>query len=166
VSEAPVIRSGTDQVHSSVLLDATDSGRRLLQNGVVFLGVVGLMFAGAVLKKSIDGTAGAIGGTVAALSVLSMLTAFLIQIRWDVTYKGHRVRFENDPFRGERLSVDGKRIATGGLGRQTVLRGAIPDGDGAGDLLTATCTAGYVSFQCRIVVEPAPAAAAPDPGTR
>ena len=138
-----------------VLLDATNSTQRAAQLGVVFVGILFLAMAGPVLKKSITGPAGIIGGTFAIVGLGVMALGFAIQVRWDVTWKGHPIRFENDPFRGERLTIDGRRVATGKTGRNVTMRAAIESGEGAGDQILATSVAGFTKFQCRIVVEPA-----------
>ena len=79
-------------------------------------------------------------------------------IGWDVSYKGHRIRFENDACFGERLLIDGQLVDRGGVGLQMVLSGTIASGDGAGDIIRATSHAGPVTFSCRIVAKsPSPA---------
>ena len=81
-------------------------------------------------------------------------------IAWDVTYKGHAIRFQNDPCFAERLSIDGQLVARGGVGYVMVLSGTIPSGDGAGETIRATSRAGVLSFSCRIVaISPGPAEA-------
>ena len=74
-------------------------------------------------------------------------------IGWDVPYKGHRIRFENDACFGERLLIDGQLVDRGGVGLQMVLSGTIASGDGAGDIIRATSYAGPVTFSCRIVAK-------------
>lgn len=137
-----------------VLLDSTDRARRLLQHGAIWLGIGFLIVAGAVLKRSIEGSAGAIGGAAAGAGLLVMASGFAVRQKWTLDYKGHQIRFQNDPFRGERLFIDDRMLAKGGLGRRMVLLAVVPGGEGAGDRIVATSDAGFTSFRCRIVAEP------------
>lgn len=142
------------------LLDRTDRARRVLQLSVVWIGVALLFLAGAVLRESIQGRAGLIGGSFAVLGLAVMASGLLIKVRWDLDYKGHRIRFDNDPFTGERLFIDDVKVAKGGIGLRMVLTGVIPAGEGAGDVITAIAEAGLWKFRCRIVAEEA---GAPEP---
>jgi hypothetical protein len=72
-------------------------------------------------------------------------------IGWDVSYKGHTIRFENDPCSGERLYIDGQLVDRGGVGIRMVLSGKVASGDGAGDIIEATSRAGVPTFHVRIV---------------
>src|SRR5262249_51496904 len=80
--------------------------------------------------------------------------------QWEVQYKGRTIRFENSPFLGGRLNVDGMRIARGRPNWVPEVRGTIPAGPGAGDEVRALCETGLFTFRCRISVTgdgPAPA---------
>lgn len=68
----------------------------------------------------------------------------------------HRIRFENDPLRGEQLFIDGQLAARGRLGLLTALEAVIPDGAGAGDRIVAICEAGLMRFRCRLRAESEP----------
>lgn len=133
------------------LLDATSRGRRALQVSVVYLGVLVLMVSGVVIRKS-PGVPPA-GGIGAIVGLMLIGVGFFIPVRWQVTYKGHAIRFENDPFRGERLFVDGRKVATGKRGSHTELTATIQANDGAGDRVIAVSDAGQLKFRCRIRVE-------------
>ncbi len=132
------------------LLDAADTSRRLVQTVLPIAGTL-LGAAGVAMWVRADGgpSGVAISSTVIgiALIVLSLRTV----IAWDVSYKGHAIRFQNDPCFGERLYIDGQLVARGGVGLLMVLSGAIPSGEGAGDTIKATSRAGVFSFSCRIV---------------
>jgi len=135
------------------LLDATDTGRRVLQNGLVFDGILMFVVAGVLLRGP-DNLSLA-GGVVAAFGVVSLIVAFFVKLRWTVVYKGHTIRFENDPYRGERLFIDDDLVAKGGLGVRMVLQDSIKQGAGTGDRITAVSEAGLVRFRCRITATPA-----------
>jgi hypothetical protein len=83
---------------------------------------------------------------------LVILGGFVRQ-RWEVSYRGHRVQFDNGMFTGERLFIDGRCVARGGFGYRMELRGTITDGDGAGDQIMALSEAGLLQFRCRIIAE-------------
>jgi tRNA A-37 threonylcarbamoyl transferase component Bud32 len=149
------------------IFEATDRDRRLWQHGMILTGVVliGLAAVIAVVGQSLNPilfAPAAIGLALAALAAAE-------RQRWDVPYKGRTIRLENSPLTGERLYVDGVRVARGGFGRVSELRGTIPPGPGEGDEVRALCEAGLFHFKCRISVseggsrppEPAPGTAAP-----
>jgi hypothetical protein len=98
----------------------------------------------------------AIGLVLIAVSLRSV-------VAWDVTYKGHAIRFQNDSCFAEQLYIDGQRVARGGVGYVMELSGTIPSGEGAGETIRATSRAGVLSFSCRIVaISPGPAEAGHD----
>jgi hypothetical protein len=142
-----------------LLLDVTDSTRRPLQHGAVFAGVVVLLIAGAVAKRP--------GGIAPALWMIAIglalfgVAAFIRQ-KWAVTYKGHDVRYENNPFLGEKLFIDNKLVGKGKTGYRSEIRGVITTGDGAGDAIVARTEAGVLTMHCRITARaPAEADAIP-----
>lgn len=138
------------------LLDATDKSRRLLQHGLILAGIGLLALASFVVE--VPGLF-----ALAIAMILFGLALFLvtarIKQRWQVDYKGHAIRFENNPFAGERLFIDNERVAKGGLGYRLELRGTIKTGDGVEDRIVAQSTAGLVTFRCRILAEHADLAA-------
>lgn len=81
------------------------------------------------------------------LIVMSLRTI----ITWEVSYKGHAVRFQNDPCLAERLFIDDQLVARGGVGLHMVLSAPLTSGAGAGEIITITSRAGLFSFSCRIV---------------
>jgi hypothetical protein len=133
-----------------ILLDASDSRRRLLQQGLPLAGA-GLLLCGIGVLVSSAGRGWLVGGVLITLGVLAVAAAPALLVSWEVDYKGHRIRFENSPVFGERLFIDGERISDGPLGYAKTLRGVIRSGDGAGERITAQSTAGLFQFRCRIV---------------
>ena len=100
------------------------------------------------------------GGGFGAASVVTTIAGVLLivlplrtVIGWDVFYKGHTIRFENDPCSGERLLIDGQLVDRGGVGLHMELSGAIASGAGAGEVIHATSFAGIPTFRVRIVAE-------------
>ncbi len=139
-----------------VLLDTTDRTRRVLQHGAIFAGILLLLVTLRFLDPP-DRQPRAVA--TAAVGVTLLVLATRISQRWDVTYKGHQIRYVNNALTGERLWLDGRMAGKGKLGIKSEIRATIADGDGRGDAIVARSTAGLVSFQCRIeVVPPDPAA--------
>jgi hypothetical protein len=143
----------------TLLLEVADTRQRPIQTIVPMAGVL-LGAAGVAMWVRAGGGASvmAVSSTVIgiALIVVSLRTA----VAWDVSYKGHAIRFQNDPCFAERLFIDGQLVARGGVGYVMVLSGTIPSGEGAGETIRATSRAGILSFSCRLVaVPPGPAEA-------
>ena len=133
------------------LLDATDTRKRLMQHGATLAGV-GLLGAASFLV----GRPGLLGAGLVCIALglgLFAVSASVSQ-RWQVTYRGHPVRFENNPFRGERLYIDGELVGRGKIGFESELRGTIRSGAGAGDQIVSRSRAGLLTFRCRILAEP------------
>ena len=135
-----------------LLLDVTDRTRRLLQHGAVFAGVAVLLLAKAAANRT--------EGLVLTLSMMAagfalFVVAAVIKQKWTVAYKGHDVRYENNPFLGEKLIIDNRPAGKGKIGFRSETRGVIPAGDGAGDTIIARTVAGFVSFRCRITAQAA-----------
>ena len=142
------------------LLDVTDKTRRLLQHGAVFAGVAVLLLAGAAANRP-GGLALALWMIAAGLALF--VVAALIKQQWSVTYKGHEVRFENNPFLGEKLFIDGALAGKGKIGFKSETRGAITTGDGVGDTVIARTDAGLLTLRCQITAQTADAAGSVPP---
>jgi tRNA A-37 threonylcarbamoyl transferase component Bud32 len=146
---APVALAAPGERVWRQIFEAVDRDRRLWQHGMILTGLVLVGLAAAV---------GIPSGSYLILFAPAVIGLALIAVggferqQWDVPYKGRTLRFENSPFTGERLFVDGVRIATGGFGLLRELRGTIPEGPGAGDEVRALCEAGFLRFGCRISV--------------
>jgi len=139
---------------AQVLLDAVEHRRRLLQHGLALLGVVLLLASGAAFLQTRG--VSATGSVAAVLAIVAIASGLRMKIRWTVPYRGHEIRFENHPIRGEALLIDGVTCDRGRIGLWNRLQGVVPSGDGAGDLITAESEAGLFAFRCRILAEPAP----------
>ncbi|GEM_PF-5916689 len=133
------------------LLDVVDRKRRLLQHGCVFTGVFLLILAGVTMSKP----GPRVRPLVAAGVGLALIGASMfVRICWDVSYKGHPIRFENNPLRGEQLFIDGELVGRGGLGIRMVMQATVKSGEGAGDRIEAHSVAGLLSFHCKIAATP------------
>ncbi|HEX9886590.1 MAG TPA: hypothetical protein VGA70_08885 [Longimicrobiales bacterium] len=133
------------------LLDVTDTRTRIVQQG---LGVVGGILVAAGATVLITGSAPTfvgLGATVAAI-ILVVVTAGIKQ-RWEIEYRGHRIRFENSPVTAERLYLDDGLVARGGFGAMMELRAPIRVGDGAGETIVALVNAGQLRFRLRLFSE-------------
>lgn len=138
------------------LLDASETKQRLIQHGAALAGIV-LLLAALVAFASPPAGLNVIGGIAAALGLGAIILGLRVKIGWQVRYKGHTIRFENDPLVGEQLYIDDARVARGHLGYRIVLHAAIPNGNGAGDRIESVSMAGLLRFRCRITATPAAA---------
>jgi len=136
-----------------VLLDATETRRRLAQQGLALAGAVAIV-TGVLVLVSSQGAVRALGGLAVASGALLLVAASRVLVRWEVLYGGHVVRFENSVVFGERLVIDGERITRGALGYRKVLEGAIRRGARAGYRIRAESVAGVLRFRCKLTVEP------------
>ncbi len=136
------------------LLDASETKQRLLQHGATLAGFLLLLIALAAVARP-GGGLNIVAGIAAALGLAAIILGLRVKIRWQVRYKGHVIRFENDPLIGERLYIDGERVGRGYFGFHVVMNAAIPNGNGAGDRIESVSNAGLVRFQCRITATPA-----------
>jgi membrane-bound ClpP family serine protease len=134
------------------LLDASDTGRRLLQQGLALAGAA-LIVAGVVLMVTGDGAMRGLGAIAVVAGVGSLFAASSVLVRWEVPYGGHIVRFENSVVFGERLVIDGERFTAGVLGYRKVIEGEIRRGSRAGTRIRAESVAGVVRFRCKLSVE-------------
>jgi hypothetical protein len=133
----------------TVLLEAADTQRRLIQTIGPIAGTL-LGAAGVATWVSAGGGPSAIAASSTAIGLVLIVVSLRTVIGWDVSYKGHAIRFQNDPCFAERLYIDGQLVARGGIGLVMELSGVIRSGEGAGDTIRATSRAGVFSFSCRI----------------
>lgn len=132
------------------LVDVTDRRTRLTQMASV-----------AVASAFLGLGAGMIGGpgsvwvppVVLATGAALLALAATVRQRWEVDYKGHRVRFENSAVLAERLFLDEGLVARGGVGRMMEMRAPIRVGAGAGETIVALSEAGLTSVRLRLFVE-------------
>ena len=134
-----------------VLLDEETRARRLLQV------ITQASFVPSVLM---GGMMVGVGGTFATIGVIFLAACLVLVVHelrnplgWEVTYKGHRIRFHNHPVFGERLYIDGTLADRGRFGFEVTLRGTIEQGLGAGERISAHIRATFTRLACRIVSE-------------
>jgi hypothetical protein len=139
---------------TETLLDASDTGRRLLQQGLALTGGAALL-AGVLVLAMMHAAHRAVGGLAIAAGVVLIVAACCVLVQWEVRYEGHIVRFENSVLFGERLVIDGERVTRGALGYRKVLEGTIQRGSKAGRRVRAESVAGPLRFRCRILIESA-----------
>jgi hypothetical protein len=157
-SKAPDRATGDE----TLLLEAADSRRRLIQTLLPITGTL-LGAAGVAMWVRAGGGPSVIAFSSTVVGIVLIVVSLRTVIAWDVSYKGHAIRFQNDPCSGERLYIDGQLVARGGVGLVMVLSGTIPSGEGAGETIRADSRAGVLSFSCRIAaVSPGPAEAGHD----
>jgi len=133
-----------------VLLHAHQTKRRLAQNAIPLAGTA-LLLAGIAVLTGTPARAPGITAVVAGAALMALSPRLLVS--WELTYKGHAIRFENNVVFGERLYVDGRRFTNGMLGYRKTLQAVIRTGDGIGDRIVAESDAGLTIFKIRIVAE-------------
>jgi len=136
----------------TVLLDARATGRRLLQVFTQAAPIPITVLGISVLARP------TIGSTSIALLLFAVVAVLVfVEIRfplgWTVSYKGHRIRFQNHALFGERLYLDDVMTDRGRVGFNVTLRGTIESGAGAGERITAHVTSQFTQIKCRIVAE-------------
>lgn len=95
-----------------------------------------------------------IGMLVIGSAVALLALAASVKQRWETTYKGHHIRFENSPILAESLYLDGGLVARGGVGKKMELRAPIRVGEDAGSEIVALVDAKMLSFRLRLFVQP------------
>jgi hypothetical protein len=136
----------------TVIIDGRSRARRILQQATPMAGAF-LMVAGMV-SSAVTGSDSRIWALLAgSVGAIVLISSFWLTLDWQADYKGHRIHFQNHPFLGERLYIDGVQVAKGGLGLRKTLRGTIEQGDGAGERITADSVAGPREFSVRVVAQ-------------
>ena len=125
----------------TLLLEVADTRRRLIQT-IVPMGGTLLGAAGVAMWVRGDGGPSVVAVSSTVIGIALIVVSLRSVIAWDVSYKGHAIRFQNDPCFAERLYIDGQLVARGGVGLSMVLSGTIPHGEGAGETIRATSRAG------------------------
>src|SRR5689334_19271915 len=136
----------------TILLDAHETRRRLLQNSLPLAGIALVLAGSAVIIGPPH--ANLQGFLAVGVGLLLMAWAPRVLVQWAVEYKGHSIRFENSVIFGERLFIDDTRITSGIFGYRKSLQGVIRTGEGKGDRITAESEAGLTIFKLRLLVEP------------
>lgn len=140
--------AGVSVAGETVLLDAVDRRVRALQHVTILLGIFLLFTGGAIAMRQGAGPR-ALAALGAGLVVIA--SAMFARQRWEVEYRGHRIRFENGPTTAEQLFVDGRLVGRGGFGRVRTIATVLP----SGERITAVSRADLLSFGCRIVARAA-----------
>ena len=144
-----VKRSSAAAAEGVVLLDASDTRRRLTKQALV---LVSAAFTVSGVVAALGGAARWTGLALVVAGLLILVVASRLVVRWEVHYVGHVIRFENSVVFGERLYFDGVRSSAGALGYRKVIEATIARGTSAGERVRAESVAGLVRFQCRITV--------------
>lgn len=133
------------------ILDVTDSRIRPLQGLCLAIsgGLTGL--AASIGMNSGGSLIPAIVAGVVGLGLL--VVAASIKQRWEILYRGHKIRFENSPVMAERLYLDDGLVARGGLGSKMEMRAPIRVGEGVGEEVMALSDAGMLKVRLRIYIE-------------
>lgn len=134
------------------LLDERQTAKRLLQHLPILLGIALLIGTSALVNNRPTFNWGL---ATLGLGLASLAVSGFIEQRWEVTHKGHRIRYRNNPYFGEKLFVDDRPAARGKVGTKSEMRALIASGDGQGDTIVTQSEAGLVQFRCKIFVEPA-----------
>ena len=136
----------------TVLIDGHARGRRIAQQlapmGAAFV-TVGALSALGIAPAAYH--AWCWGAALAGLIAFGL--ALRLTLDWNTTYKGHAIHFQNHPVRAERLFIDGRKVASGGMGVRRTLQGTIERGEGAGERITAESVAGPREFRVKVVAE-------------
>ena len=134
-----------------VLLDEETRARRLLQVITQASFVPSVLMGG--LMVSVGGTFATIGVIFLAACLVLVIHELRNPLGWDVSYKGHRIRFRNHPVFGERLYIDETLVDRGRFGFELTLRGTIEQGPGAGERIRAHISATFTRLACRVVAD-------------
>ncbi|HEY1306910.1 MAG TPA: serine/threonine-protein kinase [Vicinamibacterales bacterium] len=151
----PARRPASAQTVASLLkveiLNETTLWRRIVQN--VLISLTSLVLPGLMLVTRSRGRNVGVGLTLVAVSAVGCIAALRFHVGWNTTYKGHRIRFDVHPLKGERLFIDERLVDRGRIGFSVMTRGTIESGEGAGERITAESTCTFVRISCRIVAE-------------
>jgi predicted Ser/Thr protein kinase len=154
---AQLAASGATESGARLLLDETDRAARRYQHFFEIGGFISIQFGLiiAVIVFAVNMPALLpIPIALGASGVGALVAAGRIRQQWEIDYLGHSVRFENSVYTSGRLMIDGKTMASGGIGFRTELSARIPNGPGAGDRIVVKTHAGFLSFRCQLFVEP------------
>jgi hypothetical protein len=141
-----------DAPHVHTLLDETDTAIRARQHASIFAGLFLLALSRALVENSSTS-----GFSIIAIGVAMMLFVLgaTSDQQWELEYQSHRIRYRNNPLRGERLFIDDRVAARGKFGYRTEMRATLPN---SGETLVVQSEAGLLRFRCHIFVESASSA--------
>ena len=141
-----------DAPHVHTLLDETDTAIRARQHASIFAGIFLLLLSRALVESS--STSGFSMIAIGAAIMLFVLGATSDQ-QWELEYQSHRIRYRNNPLRGERLFIDDKAVARGKFGVHSEMRTTLPN---SGETLGVHSQAGLLPLRCHIFIESPPPA--------
>jgi tRNA A-37 threonylcarbamoyl transferase component Bud32 len=152
----PATARGGAENGELLLLDETDRSARRLQHFALIGGLIWIAsgVALAIAKPDLLPLTILLWAGGAGLLVVAERT----RQQWEVEYRGHDIRFENSVFTSGRLLIDGKTVASGGIGLWTELSGRLPEDHGARERIVARTRAGLFSYRCRLYVVSEPPA--------
>ncbi len=159
-AQAPAAESGGVLSGPTLLLDETDRAARRTQHVMMLSGMAWIVLGVFIILLKMS--------ALLPISILLWIggIAFLVMAgrirqQWEIDYLGHSIRFENSVYTSGRLMIDGKTMAAGGVKWiNTEISARVPRGAGAGDRIFVKTNPDFLSFRCRIFVEPKSAAAA------
>ncbi len=147
------------------LLDVTDTRNRILHHALLLVAValclVGGLSCVALAAGNLEGSRLLAVRTVAAVTLFSGVLLSHIshrvkrRLRWEVTYKQHRIVFDGGGAFAEKLYLDDGLVQAGGFGLKMEIRTQIKAGEGIGDWIVALYDARFLMCRCRIVAEEA-----------
>ncbi|MFY9253441.1 MAG: serine/threonine-protein kinase [Fuerstiella sp.] len=136
------------------LLDVTETRYRTLHH-VTFI-AANLLVLVAIVVALVSGRAfAAIPAGLLLAAIVTMIVSVQLkkQLVWEVTYKGHLIRFDNGGMLAEKLYLDDGLVQKGGFGTKMEIRTKIKAGEGLGDEIIVWFTAAFRYCRCRIDVE-------------
>lgn len=144
-----------DAPHVHTLLDETDTAIRARQHASIFAGIFLLLVSRVLVESSSTSAFSFIA--IGAAIMLFVLGATSDQ-QWELEYQSHRIRYRNNPLRGERLFIDDRPVARGKFGYRSEMRATLPN---SGETLVVQSEAGWLRFRCHIfIASPSSASAA------
>lgn len=133
------------------LVDVTDRKTRPLQQ--VLMAACGLLVGAGYGIFHSGNYPPAVPAVIAGAGLVLLVVTARIKQRWEIDYRGHRIRLENSPVTAERLYLDEGLVAKGGVGKKTELRAPIRVGEAAGETIVALADSGIRDFRLRLFVE-------------
>jgi hypothetical protein len=148
---APIPDAAPGRVTMEKILDAADTWRwQWLRGGLLASGI--LVFFGFHAFASVHPAWFGLLSLMFGLTAMFWLTR--LKLCWEVRYRGHIIRFEHSFLCGSVLIIDGQVTRRDWIGWRRELRGAIVQGEAAGAEVIALSEPAFLSFRCRILVEP------------
>ena len=142
---------GSGEVKAVTLLDESMSGWKRWFPIFPALAGIACLLIGFSIARTGDSTLWMVAACI--LGLWSFALSLTHKVGWTVEYRGHRIRFEYILLKYKRLMIDGRTVASGGMGWFYELRTTIKEGQGVGDEIICTVEAD-MTFRCRIIALP------------